>query len=219
MSCLTIFLTLNTATKVRKFTKLSVPDTTKATQENPLGSLVSNLGDKSIVLIGMMGSGKSSVGKRLAASLNLPFVDADTQIEKAANMTIAEIFETQGEAVFRSGEARVITRLLGEGPQILATGGGAWMNEFTRNQVSQNGVSVWLDARLDVLMERVGRRSNRPLLKTQNPRQVMSDLLETRNPFYAQSDIKITSRAVPHEVIVDEISDALKRHFEERNAK
>jgi len=165
-----------------------------------------------------MGSGKSSIGKRLASELSLPFVDADSEIEEAARMSIAEIFESQGEASFRSGEERVITRLLGNGAQVLATGGGAWMSAETRKNTKAEGISIWLDADLDILMERVGRRSNRPLLQNDNPRQVMSDLLEKRNPDYEKADIRVVSRNVAHEVIVSEIIDALSKFLDETNS-
>jgi shikimate kinase len=177
------------------------------------------LGGKSIVLVGLMGSGKSSVGKRLAAAAGLPFRDADTEIEKAANMTIAEIFEIHGEESFRSGEARVIARLLTEGPQILATGGGAWMNEDTRSATAEHGVSIWLDAELDVLMERVKRRSNRPLLKTADPRATMLALMEERNPVYAEADARVWSRDVPHDVVVREIAAAADVALNQRKSE
>lgn len=164
-----------------------------------------------IVLIGLMGAGKSSVGKRLASTLDIPFSDADQEIEKAAGKSIKEIFEEDGEAFFRDGERRVIARLLKDGGKILATGGGAFMNEETRRHIAECGISVWLKAELDVLMNRVSRRDTRPLLQTPNPRSIMAGLIEKRYPVYAQADITIMSRDVPHEVIVDEILDAVGR--------
>jgi len=170
------------------------------TAENGVESaIVRALGDRSIVLVGMMGAGKSSVGRRLAARLGIPFVDADTEIETAAGMTIPEIFEKHGEAYFRAGEARVIARLLDNGPQVLATGGGSIMDQHTRDLIHIKGISVWLKADLDVLMKRTKRRNDRPLAEK------IKDLLPLREPVYAQSDIVVQSRDEPHDIIVDEI--------------
>ena len=168
-------------------------------------AILSLLGSRSIVLVGMMGVGKSSIGRRLAARLGVPFVDADTEIEKAAGMSIADIFARHGEADFRSGEARVIARLLDGGPQVLATGGGAFMNADTRSAIAARGVSVWLNAELDVLMRRIKRRHNRPLLKSDDPGETLRRLIGERYPIYAQAEITVQSRDVPHEKIVDEI--------------
>jgi shikimate kinase len=167
------------------------------------------LGQRSIVMVGLMGCGKSSVGRRLAARLGLPFVDADDEIEAAAQKTIPEIFADYGEAVFRDGERRVIKRLLENGPQVLATGGGAFMTDETRAAIRDAAISVWLKAELPVLMRRVMKRDNRPLLKASDPEAVMRDLMQKRYPVYAEADIVIESRDVPHEVIVDEIVAAL----------
>ena len=175
--------------------------------------IVEALGSRSLVLIGMMGAGKSSVGRKLATRLAMPFVDADTEIETAAGMTIPEIFEVRGEADFRSGEARVIARLLDGGPQVLATGGGAYMNAETRRLISQKSVSVWLKAEFDILMRRIKRRSDRPLLRTADPEATLKMLIEERYPVYALADITIESRDVSHEVIVDELVEALANHF------
>lgn len=166
------------------------------------------LGIRPVVLIGLMGAGKTSIGKRLAARLDLPFSDADQEIEKAAGKTIAEIFEEDGETCFRDGERRVIARLLEGGAIVLSTGGGAFMNKETRDRIAANGISVWLKADIEVLMQRVSRRDNRPLLKN-NPRAVMERLILERYPVYALADITVDSRDVPHEVIVDEIILAL----------
>ena len=163
------------------------------------------LADRSIVMVGMMGCGKSAIGKRLATILDLRFVDADDEIEKAAGMSINEIFAQLGEGHFRDGERRVIARLLASGPQVLSTGGGAFMSEETRHHVKEAGVSVWLRAELPILMRRVMRRDNRPLLKTHNPEARMRELLEIRNPIYALADVSVESRDVTHDVIVDEI--------------
>lgn len=175
--------------------------------------LVADLGRRSIVLVGMMGAGKSSVGRKLAGKLALGFVDADTEIEAAAGMSIPDIFETRGEAEFRTGEARVIARLLEAGPQVLATGGGAFMNPDTRAAIRAKGVSVWLRAEFDVLMKRIKRRSDRPMLKTDDPAATLHKLIEQRYPVYAEADITIDSRDVLHEVIVDEVLEALRGYF------
>jgi len=174
-------------------------------------ALVAALGARSIVLVGMMGSGKSSIGRRLAARLAVPFVDADSEIEQAAGMTIAEIFERHGEPYFRAGEARVIARLLEHGPQVLATGGGSFMNADTRALIRLKGVSVWLKAELDVLMKRIKRRGDRPLLKTDDPAATLTALIAERYPVYAEADLTVASRDVPHESIVEEIVAALRQ--------
>jgi shikimate kinase len=172
-------------------------------------AIAAALGPRSIVLVGMMGAGKSSIGRRLATRLGVPFVDADAEIEAAHRMTIPDIFETYGEAYFRSGETRVIARLLEGGPQVLATGGGAFMDPDTRATVAAKGVSVWLKAELDVLMRRIRRRHDRPLLKTSDPGETLRSLIAQRYPVYAEADITIQSRDVPHDRIVDEIIAAL----------
>jgi shikimate kinase len=170
---------------------------------------VAALGARAIVLIGMMGAGKSSIGRRLASELGIPFVDADAEIEKAAKMSIPDMFESKGEAYFRAGEARVIARLLDCGGQVLATGGGAFMNEQTRALVREKGISIWLKADLDVLLRRIKRRADRPLLKTGDPVATLTQLLEQRDPVYAGADLTIESRDVPHETIMTEIIAAL----------
>jgi shikimate kinase len=175
------------------------------------------LGSRSLVLVGMMGAGKSSIGRRLATRLGLSFADADTEIETAAGMTIPEIFEKHGEPYFRAGEARVIARLLDHGPQVLATGGGAVMDRSTRDLIQIKGISIWLKADLDVLSKRTKRRGDRPLVDK------MKDLLPLREPIYALSDIVVQSRDEPHDTIVDEIVAALPKHLniaagEEKNS-
>jgi shikimate kinase len=167
------------------------------------------LGVRSIALVGMMGAGKTSVGRRLAHALGLPFVDADSEIEAAAGMTIPEIFETHGEPYFRSGEARVIARLLEGGPQVLATGGGAWMNPETRARICEAGVSVWLKADVDVLLRRVRKRGGRPLLGSADPEATLRRLVEERYPTYALADLTITSRDAPHERTVADLIETL----------
>jgi shikimate kinase len=173
-------------------------------------SLTAALERRSIVLVGMMGAGKSSIGRRLAARLGIPFSDADAEIEEAAGMSVADIFEAHGEPSFRSGEARVIARLLEHGPQVLATGGGAFINPQTRAKIHEKGISVWLKADIDVLSRRLRRRSDRPLLKTTDPATTLTNLLAARNPIYGEANIVVMSRDVPHEVIVEEIVTALR---------
>ena len=164
---------------------------------------------KPIVLVGLMGVGKSTVGRRLAQRLALPFVDADTEIEVAAGMAIADIFETFGEAYFRDGERRVIARLLDGTPKVVATGGGAFINDETRALILETGLAVWLDAPPEILVERVGRRDTRPLLKNRDPAKVLAELAEVRNPIYATAPIRVASNHVPHEVTVRAIMEAL----------
>jgi shikimate kinase len=175
----------------------------------PEADILAALGARSIVLVGMMGAGKSSVGRRLALRLGIPFVDADTEIEKAAGMSIPDIFAIRGEPEFRAGEARVIARLLDQPPQVLATGGGAFINADTRALIAAKGISVWLKAEFDVLMRRIRRRHDRPLLKTDDPGATLKRLMEERYPVYALADLTLQSREVPHDKIVDEIIAAL----------
>ncbi|WP_158813780.1 3-dehydroquinate synthase [Methylocapsa sp. S129] len=176
-------------------------------------ALVAALGGRSIVLVGMMGAGKTSVGRRLAAHLNLPFVDADGEIEAGAQMTVPEIFERFGESYFRDGERKVVARLLTEGQKVLATGGGAFMNEATRARIAQSGVSIWLKPDFDVLMRRVRKRSNRPLLQTDNPEETLRRLLQERGPIYGLADLTIEPRDGPHDAVVEAIMSALGAHL------
>lgn len=178
-----------------------------------LNAIRAALGQRSIVLVGLMGCGKSAIGRRLAAKLALPFVDADEEIEKAAGKSIEDIFADHGEPYFREGERKVLSRLLRSGPQVLATGGGAFMNEETRAAVAEHGISVWLRAELPLLVRRVGKRGNRPLLKGGDPEAVLQSLITTRYPVYAQADLTVESRDVPHEVIVAEIAERLGQHL------
>lgn len=184
----------------------AVPDLTR---EATARAVVVALGTRSIVLVGMMGAGKTTIGKRLAARLGLDFRDADAEIEKAADRTIPEIFAEKGEAYFRDGERRVIARLLAEGPMVLATGGGAFMRAETREAIAASGVSVWLKAEFDVLMARVRRKSNRPLLQTADPEGTLRRLIDERYPTYALADLTVLSRDVSHDVVTEEIVDAL----------
>ena len=177
--------------------------------------VLARLGHKSIVLVGMMGAGKSSIGRRLANVLHLPFVDADAEIEKAANLTIPEIFAHYGETHFREGERRVVARLLATGPKVLATGGGAFMSEETREQCRAHGVTIWLKADVSVLLERVRKKGNRPLLQNPDPEAVLRRLLAEREPIYALADISIASRDGPHQALVGEIVAALDTYLRE----
>jgi len=177
---------------------------------SPEAEILALLDKRLIVLVGMMGAGKSTIGRRLAARLNLPFVDADTEIEAAAGMSIPEIFEAHGEPHFRDGEARVIARLLENGPGVLATGGGSFMREETRRRIGEKAVSIWLKADPDVILRRVKRRIDRPLLQTADPAATVTRLLSEREPVYEHADITIASREVPHDKIVDECLDALR---------
>lgn len=180
--------------------------------------LVAKLGRRPIILVGMMGAGKSSIGKRLAVRLNVPFRDADTEIEEAANATIEEIFEQYGEAFFRSGERRVIQRLIGEGPSVIATGGGAFMDTDTRKAICETGVAVWLKADPDVLLARVKRRSNRPLLKGPDPEGTLRRLVEERYPLYEEAPIHILSREVSHDIVIEELLVALDEYLDDHPA-
>jgi len=172
-------------------------------------TIIAALGPRSLVLVGVMGAGKSSIGRRLAGRLGIAFVDADAEIEKAAGMTVPDIFAIRGEAEFRAGEARVIARLLESGPQVLATGGGAFINADTRAAVGAKGISIWLKAEFDVLMKRIKRRQDRPLLKTHDPAATLRELIAARYPVYELADLTVQSREVPHDKIVDEIVSAL----------
>jgi shikimate kinase len=167
------------------------------------------LNNRPIVLVGLMGAGKTSIGRRLATKLGLGFVDADQEIEKAAGKSIPEIFADHGEPYFREGERRVIARLLDNGAQVLATGGGAFMNDETRARITQASISVWLRADLPLLMKRVMKRDNRPLLKQDDPETVMRNLMDTRYPVYGQADITVESRDVQHAQMVNEVVRAL----------
>ncbi|MGA9091292.1 MAG: shikimate kinase [Bradyrhizobium sp.] len=182
------------------------PADASATQE---AEIAAALGARSIVLVGMMGAGKSTIGRRLSVRLGMSFLDADAEIEAAAGMSIPEIFASYGEPYFRDGEARVIARLLDSGPVVLATGGGAFMCTETRDRIRDKAISIWLKADADIIMRRVKRRSDRPLLQTADPEATLRRLIGEREPVYQQADLTIWSREVPHEKIVDECIEAL----------
>lgn len=168
---------------------------------------------RTIVFVGLMGAGKSCIGRRLAAQMDLPFRDADGEIEQAAGCCIEDIFELHGEAAFRDGERRVIDRLLTETPHVLATGGGAFMDPQTRQAIAERAISVWLRADLELMLKRTARRNNRPLLKRGDPRAILSRLMEERYPVYAEADIIVDSLDGPPEATVQRVREALEQHL------
>lgn len=175
--------------------------------------------DRTLVMVGLMGAGKSAIGKRLAQSLSLPFVDADKEIEEAAGCTIPEIFARFGESAFRDGERRVITRLLDGPPCVLATGGGAFMDETTRAKIKRSGLSIWLRAELDTLVRRTARRNNRPLLNAGDPREILAKLMAVRYPVYAEADLTVDSADAPPEITTQRVIEALAKHLAGRQAQ
>ncbi|MFK0205890.1 shikimate kinase [Agrobacterium sp. NPDC090283] len=183
-------------------TNLSVPAT--------LGEQArAKLGRRNIVFVGLMGAGKSAVGRMVAQQLKVPFIDTDVEIERVSRMTISELFATYGEEEFRALETRVIKRLLRGGPKVISTGGGAFINDNTRRHITRGGISLWLKADLEVLWERVNKRDHRPLLKTENPKATLAALMEKRYPIYAEADLTIESRDVRKEIIVTEVLAAI----------
>jgi Shikimate kinase len=186
-----------------------------AARQNRAQELVRLLAGRPLVLVGMMGAGKTTVGRRVANRLERTFRDSDEEIEKAAQMTIPEIFEQRGEPEFRAGETRVIARLLKEGDLVLATGGGAFVNADTRALVKSEAVSVWLKADAGILFERVSRRANRPLLKTPNPRATLEKLIAERYPVYAEADVTVLSRDVPQDAVAADVIAATLRHLKQ----
>ena len=178
--------------------------------------LTALLGGRPIVLIGMMGAGKTTVGRRLAAKLGRHFIDSDEEIEKAAGMAIEDMFVAHGEAEFRAGEARVIARILRENDIVLATGGGAFINPDTRGLVKSSAVSVFITADFELLFSRVSRRHNRPLLKTANPRQTLRTLIDTRYPVYAEADVTVQSQDVPQDVVAGDVIEAVVAYIKAR---
>jgi shikimate kinase len=182
---------------------------TEQNSQRLLETALAQTQNRAIVLVGLMGAGKTSIGRRLADRMGLPFVDADTEIERAAGKSISDIFADHGEAHFRDGERRVIARLLEDGPQILATGGGAFINAETRAAIKAKAISVWLRADLDVLVKRVGKRGGRPLLENRDPVEVLQKLIDTRYPIYAEADIVVESLDVQHTQMVNAVLEAL----------
>jgi shikimate kinase len=181
----------------------------KRNHDQDLAAAVENAGDRTIVLVGLMGAGKTSIGRRLAEKMNLHFVDADHEIERAAGKSIPDIFAEHGEAHFRDGERKVIARLLENGKQVLATGGGAFMNEDTRSAIKQHAISIWLKADLQLLLKRVGKRGGRPLLENNDPAEVLQSLIDKRYPVYAEADITVESADVQHTAMVNEVIHAI----------
>lgn len=175
--------------------------------------LLAGLGSRSVVFVGLMGAGKTAIGRRVAAILGLPFTDSDHEIETVSRMTIPDLFERYGEAEFRSLEQRVIVRVLESGPQVLSTGGGAFMNAQTRDAIASYGLSVWLKADVDTLLERVSKKQNRPLLKDSDPRAVLEKLMAERNPVYALADVTVATRDERKEVIAGEVIEAIGRRL------
>lgn len=173
------------------------------------------LGNRNLIFVGLMGAGKSAIGRIVAQQLSLPFVDTDAEIERVSRMTIPELFTTYGEAEFRALETRVIERLLKGGPRVVSTGGGAFINERTRASIKHGGVSLWLKAELDVLWERVNKRDNRPLLKTENPKQTLENLMNQRYPIYAEADMTVQSRDVRKETMANDVLVAVAALAEE----
>jgi shikimate kinase len=181
----------------------------KNTDTPDLEAAIRNTGNHTIVLVGLMGAGKTSIGRRLAEKMGLNFVDADHEIEKAAGKSIPDIFAEHGEAHFRDGERRVISRLLENGKQVLATGGGAFMHPETRAAIEAHGISIWLRAELEVLLKRVAKRGGRPLLENKDPAAVLQNLIDLRYPVYAKADITVESLDVQHGQMVNAVIDAL----------
>ena len=179
--------------------------------KSPAAAIPASIRDRSIVLVGLMGSGKSTIGRRLAQRLGMRFADADDEIERAAGMTISDIFARFGEAHFRDGERRVIARLLAGKPMVLATGGGAFVNGETRTLILKDSLCIWLDADIPTLVERVGRRSHRPLLKDRDPGEVLRELAAVRNPIYAEAHLRVSSASTPHDHTVRAILEALSK--------
>lgn len=181
--------------------------------EETVAEILTQLGKRSVVFVGLMGAGKTAIGRKVAATLGLPFLDSDQEIEAASRMTVPELFERYGEPEFRALEQRVIARVLEQGPQVLSTGGGAFMNAQTRATIEAQGVSVWLKADLDVLMDRVSKKQNRPLLKAADPRGVMQRLMAERYPVYATADVTVPTREEKKEVISAEVINSLLDHL------
>ncbi len=188
-------------------------------RETQKDELVHLLAGRPLVLVGMMGAGKTTIGRRLATRLGRHFIDSDEEVEKAAGMTIEDIFATRGEADFRAGEVRVIARLLKDADLVLGTGGGAFMNAETRALIKSAAVSVWIKADFELLFTRVQRRSNRPLLKTANPRETLQGLIDKRYPTYAEADVTVVSKDVPQDQVASEVIDAVVAYLGAANVQ
>ena len=193
--------------------EVAVARAAQSAREQMHRELASRLAGRPVVLVGMMGAGKTTVGRRLASRLDRQFIDSDEEIERAAGMRIEDIFRLRGEDDFRAGEVKVIARLLKEPGIVLGTGGGAFMNEQTRSLIRACAVSVWIKAELDVLFARVSRRGNRPLLKTADPRATLQRLIDERYPVYAAADVTVVSRDVPHDQVATDVIEALLAHL------
>ena len=189
------------------------PDAHNPSPDGSSAALLERLGDRSIVFVGLMGAGKTAIGRKVAQALGLGFVDSDHEIEAVSRMSIPELFERYGEAEFRALEQRVIGRVLESGPQVLSTGGGAFMNAQTRAAIAAHGVSVWLKAELDLLMERVSKKQNRPLLQNADPRAVLAKLMDERYPVYALADLTVPTRDDRKEAIAGEVIETLCNHL------
>lgn len=194
-------------------------DTSLNKAETHAADLPTLLAGRPLVLVGMMGAGKTTVGRRIAGRIGRPFIDSDAEIEKAAGMSIEDFFQAHGEPEFRAGEARVIARILKEKDIVLGTGGGAFINEETRALLKQEAVTVWLKADFELLFARVSRRSTRPLLKTANPRETLQKLIDERYPVYAKADVTVTSRDVPHDTVASDIIDLVCAFLSRQNQK
>lgn len=189
-----------------------------ALQQARAEDLAERLAGRPLVLVGMMGAGKTTVGRRLATRLKRHFLDSDEEIERAAQMSIPEIFEQRGEPEFRAGETRVIARVLKTDNVVLATGGGAFVNAETRALIKDRAISIWLKAEIDILFERVSRRANRPLLQTANPRATLQKLIDDRYPIYAEADITVASRDVPQDAVAGDVVDAVLAYLQQQDA-
>ncbi|KRD51440.1 MULTISPECIES: shikimate kinase [Sinorhizobium/Ensifer group] len=175
------------------------------------------LGKRNLVFIGLMGAGKSAIGRLTAQALGIPFVDSDHEIERVSRMTISDLFARYGEEEFRALETRVLKRLLRSGPRVVSTGGGAYINERSRRQIRKGGLTVWLNAELDVLWERVNKRDTRPLLKTENPKQTLENLMNARYPIYSEADLTVLSRDVKKETMVEDVLTAVIEYQDKKN--
>lgn len=199
---------------VARFPRIAEDGVVTNTGPHLVSTLRDRLGDRVVVFVGLMGAGKTAIGRKVAQALQLPFVDSDHEIETVSRMTVPELFERYGEPEFRALEQRVIERLLREGPRVVSTGGGAFMNAQTREAIAEHGISIWLKADLDLLMERVAKKQNRPLLQNADPRAIMAKLMADRYPVYALADVTVETRDAKRELIMDEAIQALGDHLE-----